>query len=199
MKFPTHIESKANLPLARTREEIQVDGEVGKISIVLYGADDKGRKKKKVKKSLQCPACQKPCSTRDELKNHVIEEEGCQLQILKPESNLSCFASVPSKEVRKSSTAARMRFGETTIEHAETYKNRDRRRKEARNQTQIHVDPVTREEDKLLTYSQNDQTSVGASTSLTTPRDEFTWPLENTKPLKNETIRQKKSPAQHVE
>lgn len=52
MEFPIKIESKAKRPLARTREEIQVNGEVGKIATALYGADDKGRKKKKAKKSL---------------------------------------------------------------------------------------------------------------------------------------------------
>lgn len=134
MKFPINIESKTKLPLGRMREETQVNGEVGEIATALFGADDKGRKRKKVKKSWQCPACRKPCPTRAELKNHIIEKEGCQLELLKPGSNLSRFASVPSKEVRKSSTAARMRFrfGQTSREHAETDMNRDHRRKEVR-------------------------------------------------------------------
>lgn len=63
--------------------------------------------------------------------------------------------------------------------------NRDHRRKELGHQTSIPGDFVAREENKLLTYSQNNQTSVAASTSLTTPGNEFTWPLENTKPLEN--------------
>ncbi len=72
MEFAVNIESKTKLPLARVREEIQVDGEVGQVATALFGADDKGHKKKKAKKSWQCPACRKPFSTRDELKNHVI-------------------------------------------------------------------------------------------------------------------------------
>jgi len=188
IKCPNNIESKTKLPLTRLREETQVNGEVGEIVTALFGVDDKGRKRKKTKKGRhgwQCPACRKPCSTRDELENHIIEKEGCQLEILKLESKFSCFASVPSKEVRKSSPAARMRFGQTSREYTETYMNVDHRRKEARHQTHNPVDSVTREENKLLTYFQNHQTSVAASTSLTTLGNQFTWPLENTKPLKS--------------
>ncbi len=115
----------------------------------------------------------------------LLEKEGCQLGILKPESNRSCLASVPSKEVRTSSTAAKKRLSKNFIEHAETYMNRYRRQKESRHQTHIPVDLVAREENKLLTYSQNNQTVVAASISLVTPGNEFSWPLENTKPLKN--------------
>jgi hypothetical protein len=185
MKFPNNIESKTKLPLARMREETQVNGEVGEIATVLFGVDDKGHKRKKTKRGWQCPACRKPCSTRDKLENHIIEEKGCQLEILKLESKFSCFASVPPKEVRKSSPEARMKFGQTSREYTETYMNVDHRRKEARHQIHNHVDLIAREENKRLTYSQNDQRSVAASTSLTTPGNEFTWPMENTKPLKS--------------